>query len=290
MTMRRTCRLLAVGDNCLDVYQTWGWVTVGGNALNVAAAWLARALDARYLGAVGEDAEAELVLAGVAAAGLDPGDVQRLPGETGVTLLSHELGDRHFLLENFGVSFRYEPPTPAYEALRTADWVHLGTNSSPALVRRLVADAVPFSVDVSTAYDSLPLEGVPLVFASCPESSAMGPEAVAGALRAAGAREVVVTRGRLGAYLYAGGREHRVPIVPVDVVDTCGAGDSFIAEFVASHRIEGRAAEESLRRAAKAASLTCGHVGGYPQEVRPVPAWLVEKYAAHHRQADGGAR
>lgn len=290
MSVRRPARLVAVGDNCLDVYQTWRCVTVGGNALNVAAAWRARGLDARYLGAVGEDAEADLVLAGVAAAGLDPGDVQRLHGETGVTLLSHELGDRHFLLENFGVSFRYEPPARAYESLLTATWVHLGTNSSPDLVRRLVAGAVPFSVDVSTAYDSLPLDGVPLVFASCPEASPWTPDAVADALRAGGAHDVVVTRGRLGAHLYAGDLEHRVPVVPVDVVDTCGAGDSFIAEFVASHRTEGRGADESLRRAAAAASVTCGHVGGYPQEVRAVPAWLVEKYAACERQGEGGAR
>lgn len=266
--------LATVGDNCLDVYLTWGCTTVGGNALNVAANWLRRGLEARYLGAVGEDAEGEIVRSGVAAAGLDPADVQRLPGDTGVTLLSHENGDRHFLLEQFGVSYRYQPPGPALRTLRAADWVHLGTSTSPELIGRLAGARIPFSVDLSTSYDTLPLDGVPLAFASCPENSAWTAESVADVLRAAGARQVVVTRGPLGAHFYGDAAPVHVPVVPVDVVDTCGAGDSFIAEFVLSYCLGGVRPVEALHQAAEAAAATCGHVGGFPQPLRPVPERL----------------
>lgn len=268
--------LVSVGDNCVDVYLTWGCATVGGNALNVAANWRRRGLPTRYLGAVGEDAEGEIVRNGVTAAGLDPAHLQRLPGDTGVTLLSHENGDRHFLLEHFGVSFRYLPPDPAYCTLHDADWVHLGTSTSTELIGRLAGDQMPFSVDVSTSYDSLPLDGVPLTFASCPEDSAWTAESVADTLRDMGARQVVVTRGRLGAHFYGDAPPVYVPVPAVDVVDTCGAGDSFIAEFVLSFCLGAVRPVEALHRAAVAAAATCGHVGGFPQPLRPVPERLAE--------------
>ena len=47
--------LVAVGDNCLDVYLTKDVMTVGGNALNVAAHWRKAGCAARYFGAVGQD-------------------------------------------------------------------------------------------------------------------------------------------------------------------------------------------------------------------------------------------
>ena len=48
-------KLIAVGDNCLDVYLTKGFLAVGGNALNVAVQWRRRGIEARYFGALGRD-------------------------------------------------------------------------------------------------------------------------------------------------------------------------------------------------------------------------------------------
>jgi fructoselysine 6-kinase len=62
--------LVAVGDNCLDVFLNKDLLTVGGNALNVAAQWRRNGWPARYFGAVGTDREAEVVLAEIAAVGL----------------------------------------------------------------------------------------------------------------------------------------------------------------------------------------------------------------------------
>ena len=52
--------LIAVGDNCLDAYLSKGFVTVGGNALNVAVQWRRQGLNARYFGALGPDARSVL--------------------------------------------------------------------------------------------------------------------------------------------------------------------------------------------------------------------------------------
>jgi len=279
-------KLVAVGDNCLDAYLTRGVLTAGGNALNVAAQWRRGGWPARYFGVVGDDAESEILLEEIETAGLARGDVERRPGDTAVTLLRDEAGDRQFLLESLGVGDNYMPADGHYRVVAAADWVHLGTNANPDLVRRLAADRVPFSVDVSTKHRAFPLEGVPLLFASGPD----GDESVAPlttALRAAGARQVVLTCGRRGAFFDDGTSIRHAPAEPVDVVDTCGAGDSFIASFLASFRFGGLDAAEALRKAAAAAAETCRHVGGFPQRPRPIPDWLLAKYAEFVIPAEG---
>ncbi|MCW5219798.1 fructoselysine 6-kinase [Verminephrobacter aporrectodeae subsp. tuberculatae] len=275
--VRARAKLVAIGDNCLDAFVNKNVLTVGGNALNVAVYWRRAGWDAGYFGAVGRDPEGDLLLTEIAAAGLDPEHVERRCGDTAVTLLCDDAGERRFLLEAFGVGAHYMPSPQRYAQAAAADWVHLGTNANPELVRRLVADAVPFSIDLSTAPLALPLDGVPLVFGSAKEPV----EPLLAALRAAGARQVVLTCGRAGAYFHDGTRLRHVAAVPVEVVDTCGAGDSFIAAFLTAwHFGDGdRDADLALAQAAHAAARTCTHLGGFPQALRPLPDWFPAKYA-----------
>jgi fructoselysine 6-kinase len=65
--------------------------------------------------------------------------------------------------------------------------------------------------------------------------------------------------------------------VPVDVVDTCGAGDSFIATFITSRFFRG-VGQGALDLAAERASETCTHLGGFPQPILAIPQWLLAKY------------
>ena len=273
-------KLVAVGDNCLDVYLNRDLMTVGGNALNVAAHWRRNGWAARYFGAVGPDAEGEVILEEIATAGLAPGDVERQPGETAVTLLRDDAGDRRFLLEALGVGADYMPKDSDYRIIAASDWVHLGTNANPDLVHRLVADRVAFSVDLSTASLTLPLDGVPLLFASGPDDPQAPVEPLIATLCERGAKQVVVTCGSRGAFFSEDGVLLHAPATPVAVIDTCGAGDSFIAALLSEFYCEKRSAAEALRRATAKAAETCLTVGGFPQAPRPIPAWLLTKYSA----------
>ncbi|MGJ7038261.1 fructoselysine 6-kinase [Shinella sp. BE166] len=277
--------LIAVGDNCLDAYLTKGFVTVGGNALNVAVQWRRQGLNARYFGALGLDEEAEIMFGAIEDAGLDRGDIEIRPGSSAVTLLTDDAGERRFLLESLGVGEEYVPSTERYAALRHADWVHLGTNSSERLVRRLVADGAPFSIDVSTRHFDFSLEGVPLVFASGPDDPAEPVEPLIARFRAAGARQVVITCGKRGSFYDNGSALFSAGSVPVAVVDTCGAGDRFIASFVVSRLFENRSEQAALERAAAEASETCTHLGGFPQPILAIPQWLLDKYDSVIRTA-----
>ncbi|WP_411905790.1 PfkB family carbohydrate kinase [Rhizobium mayense] len=272
-------KLIAVGDNCLDAYLNKGFVTVGGNALNVAVQWRRHGLNARYFGALGQDAEANIMLAAIEEAGLDGSDIEIRPGASAVTLLTDDAGERRFLLESLGVGEGYIPSSERYRALRQSDWVHLGTNASEKLVRCLVTDGVSFSIDVSTRHFDLSLDGVPLVFASGPDDPAEPVEPLIGQFRAAGAGQVVITCGKRGSFYYDGTAASAAGSVPVTVVDTCGAGDSFIATFITSRFFADLPGQAALDRAAERASETCMHLGGFPQPIRAIPQWLLDKYA-----------
>ena len=81
------------------------------------------------------------------------------------------------------------------------------------------------------------------------------------------AREMVcVTLGARGAMMLADDRIYKVSGIPVDVVDTTGAGDVFRGAFIAA-LLRGDASQDILRFANLAAALSCtrpGAIGGIP--------------------------
>ncbi len=273
--------LVSVGDNCLDVYVDEGGFTVGGNALNVAQHWVRAGGDGHYVGAVGDDAEGLAVVAGLGGLATARATVHTLSGRTGVTLLSDVDGDRHLLHEDFGVGLEFDLSGTELARARASDIVHVvGLHPRLDLTRRLVDAGATVSVDLSTSHDLSAVLGVAIAFASLDSPEPDAAEDYAGRLLDAGAKEAVVTRGAHGAVAMGPARTAvHVPALPTRLVDTCGAGDAFIAAYTLA-----RASGEDLRAAclagASLASSTCEHRGGWPQPFRPVTRTLVERAAA----------
>jgi sugar/nucleoside kinase (ribokinase family) len=69
-----------------------------------------------------------------------------------------------------------------------------------------------------------------------------------------------VTLGVDGAMLLAGDRLHHVAALPVDVIDTTGAGDVFRAAFIHA-LLQSQSPAEILKFAAAAAALSCSRDG-----------------------------
>ena len=67
-----------------------------------------------------------------------------------------------------------------------------------------------------------------------------------------------------GAAVEPGGRVTRVNGFPTKVVDTVGAGDTFMAGFLDARVKLGQSLEDSLRRGAAAASIVCSRRGAQP--------------------------
>ena len=82
------------------------------------------------------------------------------------------------------------------------------------------------------------------------------------ALASCGPGEVVVKLGANGALAIAGDREFSTGALPVEVVDTVGAGDAFVAGYL-SQRLAGEKSQKALRRGAVCGALVCTKAGDW---------------------------
>jgi fructoselysine 6-kinase len=254
-----------VGDNTIDRYlgeveQTY----VGGNALNVAVQLHRHGHPVRYVGAVACDRDGSVVRRAAAAQGLRLDGFRIDEGSTAVTLIKVAAdGERSFEREDFGVTANFLPTPEELDTLAACAWVHLGMTGAAARIRAELRSrsSVPISQDcaVSRGYD-----GLEVAFLSVGDDPAAAP-AAAGAALLGGARLAVATCGADGAYATDGTDEWWQPAVPVDVVDTTGAGDSFIAGFTVA-RVAGEPVPSALRAGAEWAAVTCTHTAGWPQD------------------------
>jgi ribokinase len=110
-----------------------------------------------------------------------------------------------------------------------------------------LAPALPVDADL--------LQEIDLVVANEGEAMVMGDDRqrIARRLR----RGLVVTRGAAGALaILRDGTKIEVPALPIEPVDTTGAGDTFVGVFAAAYDL-GSTLETALRRASAAAGLAC---------------------------------
>jgi sugar/nucleoside kinase (ribokinase family) len=234
----------------------------GGGGGNVAA-WLAYAgADAALVGRVGDDA-----LADVALAGLDGVDLRvARAGRTGtcVVLVGPD-GERTMLPDPGANDAPSDPPAELFAAgnvLYLSGYTLLRPGSRPtaqAALARARETAMQIVLDAASA---APLAAEPafagwagvvdLLLANEDELAALGEH---------DARQLVVKRGADGATWTDGSREVAVPAAPAQVVDTTGAGDAFAAGFLTAWD-EGP--ERALARGIELAALAVAKPGGRP--------------------------
>lgn len=267
--------LLCIGDNVVDLYLDRGVFFPGGNALNVAV--LARRFglsDVAYMGIVGNDREGDHVRACMEAEGLPTAHLRRVEGPNGKAQVTHDAqGDRVFVASNRGgirrkLMLRMDEDDLALIA--ATGHVHSSCFSylEPELPRiRAAARGVSF--DFSTLHDPDYLAQVcphvTTAFLSGQGLDDAGVSALIDRVRGLGPDTVCVTRGEQGAVWVRGEMRIEQPIVPATVVDTMGAGDAFIAGYLAAS-LRGAGPEPSLSHAATCAARACEWEGawGYP--------------------------
>lgn len=256
-----------VGDNTVDRYLGAEDAEYsGGNAFNVAVQLARAGVPVRYFGAVADDADAAIIRRGLAANGVSEEDLVVLPGHTAVTdIRVTDDGDRVFEREEFGVTAEYAPNDDALAVIASADWIHLGMLPDATALRARLARVPhgPLSQDCAVAEGLTDLD---VAFLSAGEGA--DAERVAEQTAAAGVPTVVVTRGAEGAIARvetdgSGATVYRQAALPADVVDTTGAGDSFIAGFIAAS-IRHEAVQAALESGARMAAATCEHRAGWP--------------------------
>lgn len=85
---------------------------------------------------------------------------------------------------------------------------------------------------------------------------------LASAIAALGPREVIVKLGHRGCHALIDGASFTVPAIRVDVVDTVGAGDAFVAGYLAE-RLGGSPPEARLATAVQAGAFACLGLGDW---------------------------
>jgi fructoselysine 6-kinase len=230
-----SARITAVGDNVVDCYPDLGVMYPGGNTVNVAVH--ARRLGARaaYLGALGTDTAGAVVREALAAEGVDLSRLRMVEGLNARATVRIIDGNRHFMGGDEGVS-RFRLTEADLQDLRGVELVHTGECSFiEDQLPTLKAAARMLSFDFSERPWSYVESLAPLVdiaTVSLPNSAAEAAVDMARTIRSLGPTTVAVTLSDAGAVLLRGDEVYSASAAPVDVVDTLGAGDAFIARIL----------------------------------------------------------
>lgn len=261
-------RFAALGDNCIDRYLPLAQAAVGGNAINVAVQLALAGERCSYFGAIGRDEAGRWTRDALIGNGVSVDHLQELGAATAYTDIDVDAaGERIIAFEEFGTSVLYRPSTQDIAALAEMDHIHIGWfKGSGALRKSLAGSGVSISQDVAVNPDAF---GLDVGFDSVGPSEDLARAALQ-RLHALGCRVAVVTRGAMGSMASEGGNVVATGVrdLPL-VVDTTGAGDTFIAGFLSSWK-RGQPLDACLAVGRDAAARTCGHVGGFPQTLR---AW-----------------
>lgn len=252
-----------VGDNCVDRYlPPVGLSAIGGNAVNVAVHLRKHGLRTAYFGAVGRDDDGRRMLDCFKENGLNIEHVQVNEGVTAYTnLVIDESGDRIVAFEEFGVCRPYRPSEADIGALLSMRHVHIGwLDDGGDLKRRLRKAGISLSQDIAVNPGA---DDLTVAFGSAGPDMDAAVE-LATSYLSQGAELAVVTRGTRGSIATDGSALVQTGILPVEVSDTTGAGDTFIAGFIAK-RLAGGSLQECLEAGRDAAAVTCTHFGGFPQ-------------------------
>jgi fructoselysine 6-kinase len=259
-------RAAVVGDNTIDDYLgAESGRFVGGNALNVGAQLVEAGVPTAYFGAIGPDAPGRAIARGIHRSGLAPDGLVTRPGVTAVTRIDvRPGGERVFVSEEFGVTADYAPGRHELALIARADWVHLGMLGDADAVRAAIRSAGRRAPRISQdCAVSSGFAGLDVAFGSVGDGPEADARSWAESAIAGGARLAVVTRGAAGAIAFDGSTWWTQPASPATVVDTTGAGDAFIAGFIAAS-LDGARIDTALAAAAARAARACEHRGGWP--------------------------
>lgn len=303
-------RFVVCGEALIDMLpaekvspsETLWTALAGGGPMNTAVALSRLGQDVQFLGRLGADsfgAQIEGYLQ-ANAVGLDMAVHSGDPTSLAVVSLDEE-GKAQYAFHFDGTS-NFEWKTSEFPSLTDDDWLHFG--SVAAVVGRGAGPLLEFvrrtsatlSYDINIRPSVQPDRGV--YFSQVEDlMSAVG---VGGGIVKASDDDInwltddddplsyaetwveeyglslfVVTLGAEGAVACKpGGRRVSVPGRQVELADTVGAGDTFMAGFLAAYAVNPMDLEEALRQGAGAAAMVCGRKGANPPTSAELQAFL----------------
>lgn len=228
--------VVALGDACVDVYSD-GRFYISGNVVDTGVHLQRLGVPTAIVTSVGTDTWGDAFVEQLGAEGIDISHLHVLDGRTAVTQMSMDGLDRVHGDYDEGVLAEMTFSDSDLDLAKSAQLVHSALwGNADHLLRDVKGSGTLVSFDFADRIDHPLVTGldgaVDYGFFSFPEPS----EVVDNFLKervSKGMRVAVATFGTKGSRAFDGDRFCDAGIVPAEVVNTVGAGDSYIAGFLA---------------------------------------------------------
>ncbi len=250
-----------------------GYLEVGGGPAATAAVAIARlGGTAHFWGRVGDDATGGRILAELGEWGVDVWHAKLCPDARSPVsaVVVDDTGER-MIIAFADAELDPSPDWLPLDAVAGLDAVMVDARwpqGSQSVLSAAKAHGIPSVLDADATPDDAARALMPLAshiaFSTAGLAQITGTEDPSeGLARAADLTDgwVAVTAGDKGCYWRDGGRLVHIPVFPVTVRDTLGAGDVFHGALALAIA-EGRPAEAAIRFASAAAALKCTRLGG----------------------------
>jgi len=251
-------------------------VVAGGKGANQALAAARAGAAVRMLGAVGQDAFAEAALASLREGGVDlSGIVESRSGRTACAFIGVDPAGQNLIIVASGANLETRAEQLHRAGLQPDDLLLLqmevthAENWKAVAVAKAAGARVVLNLAPAGAVPPETLRQIDFLVVNETEARQLGeqlglaertPQEIAARLAADFVAHCIVTLGAEGVAAYGAGGTHRLPALPVEVVDTTAAGDAFVGGFAAAIH-QGQAMERALAQGVVTGGLACRKLG-----------------------------
>ncbi len=270
-------------------------VVAGGKGANQALAAARAGAAVRMLGTVGADAFAEVALASLREGGVDLSGIAANGGRTACAFIAVDAAGRNLIVVASGANLETHAGQLASAGLAAGDLLLLqmevthAENWKAVEIAKAAGARVVLNLAPAGAVPPEILRQSDFLVVNETEARQLGdqlglaestPQEIAERLAADFVDHCIVTLGAEGVVAYGAGGTHRLPALPVEVVDTTAAGDAFVGGFAAA-LAEGQTMEAALAQGIVAGSLACRTLGAQSSlPTREEIAAGLERYGA----------
>ncbi len=263
-------RLASVGSNCIDYYSNIGngKSYPGGGPVNMAVYTVRNGGEASYIGPVGNDEYGKIMYEAVRNKGVDVSHMHVVEGKTAVSQVELIDGERVFGDYDEGVLSTYRLSEEDIDFIAKHDMVVCDLwGKVEGQFKDLKARGIPTAFDCATrpedpeAQTAMPYTDY--LFFSSDNGDTPELRIQMKKYHDRGPKLVTAMLGTKGSLCFDGKEYYSFGIIECDnVVDSMGAGDSYIAGFLAG-AADGLGIEECMRKGAETATETLKYFGAW---------------------------
>ncbi len=268
----------------------------GGKSANQAVTCALLGAKTKLIGALGNDGYGDLLMASLNSAGVDTSGVKRCEGSSGSTLITVDVAGEKTIVYSAGANALVNADLVREESELITSAKTLGLCLEAPLDAVEEAARIAHEAGVKVVLNFSPITEVPdsllklvdvlivneheLAALSGSKLDVENLDQLREAADSLGMKQVVLTLGGNGSLVLDDGEATRIPIFPVDTVDTTGAGDSFMGSLL-SALAAGCSLADGACLAAAVSSLATTKVGAQAS-YRGAPAvrGFLEKWEA----------